>query len=171
MQCEKREDKNGDFPENVCCVAVVINDADSLASRRGRGMRWFSGGMYRVRMGRGVGRGRAEIGGLFVCGVLFLLYFADTGERAFDSAGAALKHMSIDHGGSDVFVSEQFLNGADIVTGFEEMRGEGMAKRVCMYLFGYAGFAGGFFDRFLKNAFVDVVSLSDAAARVDGAIS
>ena len=45
---------------------------------------------------------RVTIGGLWI-------------EGAFYRAGAALKYMSVDHGGFYVFVAEQLLDGADIV--------------------------------------------------------
>lgn len=38
--------------------------------------------------------------------------------------------MGVDHGGFDVFVSHEFLNGSDVSAGFEQVRSEGMAQRV-----------------------------------------
>ena len=37
-----------------------------------------------------------------------------------------VKDMRVDHRGADVFVAEQLLDGPDVVTGFEQMGGEGM---------------------------------------------
>ena len=36
-------------------------------------------------------------------------------EGGFDGEAAALKEVGVDHGGFDVFVAEQFLDGTDIV--------------------------------------------------------
>ena len=36
-------------------------------------------------------------------------------KRADDSASTAIKDMDVDHGGFDVFVSEEFLDGANVV--------------------------------------------------------
>lgn len=40
------------------------------------------------------------------------------------------QHMGIDLRGGHILVAQQFLHRADIVTGFEQVRGEGMAQRV-----------------------------------------
>lgn len=49
-------------------------------------------------------------------------------QGTFDSQAAALKHMSIDHGCFYIFVSEQFLDRADVISGFKEMRRKAMAE-------------------------------------------
>ncbi len=36
-------------------------------------------------------------------------------KRADDSTSTAIKDMGVDHGGFDVFVSEEFLDGANVV--------------------------------------------------------
>ena len=38
--------------------------------------------------------------------------------------------MGINHGGFDVFVAEEFLDGADVVAALEEVGGEGVAEGV-----------------------------------------
>jgi hypothetical protein len=35
--------------------------------------------------------------------------------------------MGVDHGGADIAMAKEFLNGANVVTRFQEMCGEGMA--------------------------------------------
>jgi len=47
--------------------------------------------------------------------------------------------MGIDHRGFHVLVPQQFLNRPDIVTAFQQMRGEGMAERVASGAFGQPG--------------------------------
>ena len=39
--------------------------------------------------------------------------------RAADAEWATVQDMSVDHGGSDVVVAEQFLNRADVMATFE----------------------------------------------------
>lgn len=45
--------------------------------------------------------------------------------------------MSVDHGGFDVFVPEEFLDGADVVASLEEVGGEAVAEGVGCDAFGY----------------------------------
>ena len=47
-------------------------------------------------------------------------------KRTDDTAPAAVQDMSVDHRCLDVAVAEQFLDGADIVTGLQQMRSEGV---------------------------------------------
>jgi len=39
-----------------------------------------------------------------------------------------VQDMGIDHGRADVFMAEKFLDGADVVARFKQMRGKGMSK-------------------------------------------
>jgi len=47
-----------------------------------------------------------------------------------DGEAAALEDMGVDHGGFDVFVAEEFLDGADVVIVLQEMGGEGVTEGV-----------------------------------------
>jgi hypothetical protein len=38
-------------------------------------------------------------------------------QRAAHGTGPAVQHVGIDHGSFDILVSEQFLDGADIISG------------------------------------------------------
>ena len=67
-------------------------------------------------------------------------------QRAFDRQSAALEDVGVDHGGTDIFMAEEFLNGADVVPVLEEMGGEGMAKGVAGDALLDFGFGGGFLD-------------------------
>ena len=40
----------------------------------------------------------------------------------------ALKHVSIDHSGLHIFVTEQFLHSSDVIAVLEEVSGEGIPK-------------------------------------------
>ena len=43
----------------------------------------------------------------------------------------AVQHMRVNHRSGDVFVAEQFLNGANIVSVFKQMRRETVSPRKC----------------------------------------
>ena len=60
-------------------------------------------------------------------------------EGAGNPAPAPVEDMGVDHGGSDIGVSEQLLDGSDVVAVFDEMGGEGMAEGVAGAVFGDAG--------------------------------
>jgi hypothetical protein len=47
-------------------------------------------------------------------------------KRRFDSESTTLEDVGVDHGGFDIFVSEQFLDGTNIVTVLQKLGGEGM---------------------------------------------
>ena len=57
--------------------------------------------------------------------------------------------MGVDHGGFDVFVTEEFLDGADIVAALEEVGSEGVAEGVASDSFLDMGCSNGLFDGFL----------------------
>jgi hypothetical protein len=87
-------------------------------------------------------------------------------ERTADAQSSAVEDVGIDHGGIDVGMAEKFLDGADIVTGFQQMGGEGMAQGVAADGFLDASLAGGATDLLLQAGFVHVVAAEDAAARI-----
>ena len=65
-------------------------------------------------------------------------------------------------------MSEEFLDGADVIAVFEEVGGEGVAEDVRSDGFVYFCETGGAFDCTLEVGFVEVVPLFDAAGRVNG---
>ena len=67
--------------------------------------------------------------------------------------------MGVDHGGFDVFVTEEFLDGADVVAVLEKVGCEGMAEGVAADAFGEVGGSYGLFKCFLESAFVEMVAL------------
>ena len=67
--------------------------------------------------------------------------------------------MGVDHGGFNVFVAEEFLDGADVVAALQEVSGEGMAEGVTADAFGEVGGSGSLFECFLESAFVEMVTL------------
>ena len=56
-------------------------------------------------------------------------------QRAAYCLWPAVEHMRIDHCGFDILVTEQFLHGADIITGFQEVCGNTMAEGVQANIF------------------------------------
>ena len=69
-----------------------------------------------------------------------------------------MEDVGIDHGGFDVFVSEQFLDGADIVSVLEEVSGKGVAEGVRGDGFIDLCFLGGFTYGTLENALIQMVA-------------
>ena len=78
-----------------------------------------------------------------------------------DAATAPIKNVGVDHGDFDVFVAEEFLDGADVVAVLEEVGGEGVAEGVAADAFGEVGGSDGLFECFLESAFVEMVALPD----------
>jgi hypothetical protein len=79
-------------------------------------------------------------------------------EGGFYGESAALQYMSVDHGGFDVLMPEEFLDGADVVSVLEEVGGEGVSECVRGDVFvNFGGFGGGT-DGFLQQAGVEVVA-------------
>ncbi len=64
---------------------------------------------------------------------------------------AFVQHMRVQHGRADVLVTEQFLNGPDVVTSFKEVRGERMPKCVAPGMLDHTGPADGLLDGLLQN--------------------
>jgi len=59
-------------------------------------------------------------------------------------------------------MTEQFLDGPDVVPIFEQMRRERMSQRVAGNLFGDAGTNGRISNGFLKDGFEEVVPIAVA---------
>ena len=73
---------------------------------------------------------------------------------------ASVEDVGVDHGGFEAFVAEEFLDGADVLAGLQEVGGEGVAEGVAAGFFGEAGFLDGGGDGFLDDAGVQVVSVA-----------
>jgi hypothetical protein len=50
--------------------------------------------------------------------------------RAHDPTTATVEHMGVYHRGTDVAVSEEFLDGADVIPRFQEMGCKGVPERI-----------------------------------------
>jgi hypothetical protein len=55
-------------------------------------------------------------------------------ERTADAASTPLQHMGIAHRCTDIFVSEQFLDRADVIPIFQEMGRKTMSERISTLL-------------------------------------
>ncbi len=63
---------------------------------------------------------------------------------------AFVQHMRVHHG-ADVLVTEQFLNGPDVVTGFKEVRGERMPECMSPGMLDHIGPADGILNSSLQS--------------------
>lgn len=87
--------------------------------------------------------------------------------RAGDAAtGRIAENMGVDHGGLHILVAEEFLDGADVVAGHEEMGRETVAEGVRAHLLCNLCFPCGVSDGALNHRFVEVVAANDAGARI-----
>ncbi len=59
---------------------------------------------------------------------------------------APVENVGVDQGGFDIFVTEKFLDGADVVAVFEEVGGEGMTEGMAGDVFGDAGDSNPLFE-------------------------
>ena len=71
--------------------------------------------------------------------------------------------MGVNHGGADIGVTEEFLNRADIVTGFQEMGCEAVPKRMTTSWLGEAGGFDCFLYSLLDAGFMNVMAAKLAA--------
>ena len=72
--------------------------------------------------------------------------------RASDSSPATVQNMGVYHRGAHVGVPEQFLNRADVVAIFQQMRGEAMTHGVRGRRLGYSGLQHGFSNCLLQSS-------------------
>jgi len=77
-------------------------------------------------------------------------------DGASDLLFALVEDARINHCGIYVFVSEQFLDRANVAAGFQHMNGEAMAERLATARFGNSGSANCFFHGSLQDGFVSV---------------
>ena len=91
-------------------------------------------------------------------------------ERTANTEGALIENVGIDHSGFEVFVPEEFLDGADIIAIFEQVGCEAMAQGMAAYFFVDLGGADGSFERSLECSVVEMMAANDLASGVDGTI-
>ena len=74
--------------------------------------------------------------------------------------------MEVNHGGGDIGMAEQVLDGSDVDAAFEEVSCEAVPKGVAGGGFGEEGLAHGRFELTLHGSVVDVVSGNPAGSWV-----
>jgi hypothetical protein len=79
-------------------------------------------------------------------------------QRTADASGTSVEDVGVDHGGADVLVAEQLLDGPDIVAVFEEVGDEGVAEGVRSGELGDGGGPTGGADGTLDDGFVEMVT-------------
>ena len=62
---------------------------------------------------------------------------SETIRGAVNAATTTIQNVRVDHCRAHVFVAQEFLNCANVVTVFKQVRGERMAKTVAPCRFGY----------------------------------
>ena len=77
--------------------------------------------------------------------------------RAAYASAAAVEDMGVDHGGLEVAVTEQLLNGADVVAVGEQVGGEAVAEAMERGVLGDVGSANGRLEGPLDGTLVQVV--------------
>ena len=87
-------------------------------------------------------------------------------EGRFYCQPAALENVGVDHGGFDVFMPEEFLNGSYIVSALEEVGCEGVAESVRGDALANIGDLLGFANGTLECGFVNVVTGCFSGLRV-----
>lgn len=87
-------------------------------------------------------------------------------ERAGAARAGAFHDVEVDHGGGDVGVAEEVLDGAYVDAAFEEVGCERMAQGVAGGGFREACLAGCVFELALHGGFMDVVTGDSAGSRV-----
>jgi len=88
-------------------------------------------------------------------------------QRAADAEAGFVEDVSVNHGRGDVFVSEEFLNGADVLAVFKQMSGETVPECMATGGFGNAGMLDGQFDSVLEIFFLEMVPTHVLGARID----
>ena len=75
-------------------------------------------------------------------------------EGAYHAASATVEDVDVDHGGFDVFVAEEFLDGADVAAALEEVGDEGVAEGMATDALRNGGRSHGLLEGFLESAFM-----------------
>ena len=79
-------------------------------------------------------------------------------QRGADGESAAIQNVGVDLSGLDIFVAEEFLHGADVVSRFEQMSGKGVAQGMWPNGFSKADAVCGHANGFLEGTFVQMVA-------------
>ena len=89
-------------------------------------------------------------------------------DRAANVEARSVTNVGINHGGGEIFVPEEFLDGPDIISILQKMGSKTVPKRMTTRCFGDTARPDGVLDRVLQVSFRHMVPTSLAAARIDG---
>ena len=89
-------------------------------------------------------------------------------ERTPDGDARFIKHVRVDHCGRHIFVTEQFLHSADIISVFQQMSSKTVAQRVATCSLTDSRPFDGSFDCFLQIFLRNMMAPSFARARIGG---
>jgi hypothetical protein len=78
--------------------------------------------------------------------------------------------VGVNHRGFYIFVTEEFLNGADIVSILQQMGGEGVTECMWGHMLIDLCTAGGFTDGFLHYRFMNMMAACNASALIFGKV-
>ena len=87
-------------------------------------------------------------------------------QGALHGSPTTIEDMGIDHGRRNILMSEEFLNGADIVACFQQMSGEAMAEGMTTDGLVGLGSQDCLMDRLLKATLVSVMASNLAGSGV-----
>ena len=76
--------------------------------------------------------------------------------------------MGINHRGTYILVTKQFLDGADIISIFEQMRRKTVSEGMTIHRFVDSCQSGSFFHRFLQATLMEVMATYFTASGVFG---
>jgi len=81
-----------------------------------------------------------------------------------------LKDVGVDHSGSNVVVTEQVLNSANVSSALQQGGREGVAKRMGANLLRHTSMVNRHLDGLVNDTRVHMLATGDATARVNGEI-
>lgn len=96
------------------------------------------------------------------------LGFLEPIRRTVHPTPPAMQHMGVLHRCIDVFVPKPFLDRANVIASFQQVRRKRMAKSVAPRVLGEPSFAASFFDRLLQDGLMKMVPAGQARAGVRG---
>lgn len=88
-------------------------------------------------------------------------------QRTLNGFAAAIQNMSVDHRRRNISMSQQLLNGADVVASLQQMCRKAMPKRVATRRFVNTRCSDRVFDCALQHRLSEVVTLLSIAARIN----
>jgi hypothetical protein len=89
--------------------------------------------------------------------VLYRLTGSETVHWTIAPLLASVQHMSVYHGCLHIPMSEEFLNRADVIAIFQQVRGKRMPQRVAVDRLGQPYGSRGLFDGSLQHRFVQMM--------------